>query len=102
MGIECFHEYEIDKKGCMEKQKNAHLKPEGSTHTHTHTNTHTHTHTQYIVILAIDKLNAQILESSVNLRTGRPPTGCDDIRCCIIKFDLLMMSTTVLETCRGI
>jgi len=23
-------------------------------------------------------------------------------RCCIIQFDLLMMSTTVLETCRGI
>ena len=27
---------------------------------------------------------------------------CDDTRCCIIQFDLLMMSTTVLETCRGI
>ena len=27
---------------------------------------------------------------------------CGDTRCCIIKFDLLMMSTTVLETCRGI
>jgi len=26
---------------------------------------------------------------------------CDDTRCCIIKFDLLMMSTIVLETCRG-
>ena len=32
----------------------------------------------------------------------RPPTECDDTRCCIIEFDLLMMSTTVLETCRGI
>jgi len=29
-------------------------------------------------------------------------TECDDTRCCIIQFDLLMMSTTVLETCRGI
>ena len=36
------------------------------------------------------------------VRTGRPPTECDDIRCCIIQFDLLMMSTTVFETCRGI
>ena len=26
----------------------------------------------------------------------------DDNRCCIIQFDLLMMSTTVLETCRGL
>ena len=38
----------------------------------------------------------------LNLRTGRPPTECDDARCRIIQFDLLMMSTTVLETCRGI
>ena len=28
--------------------------------------------------------------------------SCDDNRCCIMQFDLLMMSTTVLETCRGI
>ena len=27
---------------------------------------------------------------------------CDDIRCCIIQFELLMMSTTVLDICRGI
>ena len=27
--------------------------------------------------------------------------GCDDTRCCIIQFNLLMMSTIVLETCRG-
>ena len=27
---------------------------------------------------------------------------CHDTRCCIIKFVLLMMSTTVLETCTGI
>ena len=25
--------------------------------------------------------------------TGRPPTECDDTRCCIIQFDLLMIST---------
>jgi len=36
------------------------------------------------------------------LRTGRPPADYDDTRCCIIQFDLLMMSTTVIETCRGI
>jgi len=36
------------------------------------------------------------------VRTGRPPTERDDTRCCIIQFDLLMMSTIVLETCRGI
>jgi len=37
-----------------------------------------------------------------NLRTGLPPAEYDDTRCCIIQFDLLMMSTTVLEACRGI
>jgi len=42
------------------------------------------------------------LQSSLNLRTGQPPTVCDDTRCCIIQFVLLLMSTTVLETCRGI
>ena len=36
------------------------------------------------------------------VRIGRPPTECDDTRCCIIQFDLLMMRTTVLETCRGV
>ena len=36
------------------------------------------------------------------VRTGRPPAECDDTRCCIIQFDLLMMSTTVLETFIGI
>jgi len=34
--------------------------------------------------------------------TGRPPIVCDDARYCIIQFNLLMMSTRVLETCRGI
>jgi hypothetical protein len=31
------------------------------------------------------------------VRTGRPTTVCDDTRCCTIQFDLLMMSTTVIE-----
>ena len=96
MGNEYFNEHEIDNTGCMGKYKNAHLKPEGNTHTHTHT------HAQYIVILATDQLNAQILESSLNLRTGWPPTECGDTRCCIIQFYLLMMSIKMLETCRGI
>ena len=40
--------------------------------------------------------------SGAYLRTGRPPTDCDDTRCCITQFDRLIMSTTALETCRGI
>jgi len=35
------------------------------------------------------------------VRIGRPATECDNTRCCITQFDLLMMRT-VLETCRGI
>ena len=27
-----------------------------------------------------------VRRSSLNLRTGRPPTQCDDTRCCIIQF----------------
>ena len=42
------------------------------------------------------------LMSTLNLRIGRPPTVCDDTRCCIIQSDLQMMSTVVLETCTGI
>jgi len=34
--------------------------------------------------------------------TGQPPRECDDTRCCIIQFELLMMSTVVLKTCRRI
>ena len=44
----------------------------------------------------------RLRDSFLNLRTGRPTTDCDDTRCCIIQFDLVMISTTVLETCRGI
>jgi len=32
----------------------------------------------------------RLREDSLNLCTGRPPTECDDTRCCIIKFDLMM------------
>ena len=39
-------------------------------------------------------------DSALNLCTGRPPAECNDTRCCVIQFDHLMMSTTVLETCR--
>ena len=34
--------------------------------------------------------------------TGRPLTESDYIRCCINTIDLLMMSTCLLETCRGL
>jgi hypothetical protein len=40
--------------------------------------------------------------SGAQVSNGRPPTECDVRRCCIIQFDLLMISTTVLETSRGI
>ena len=44
----------------------------------------------------------RLREDSTELRNGRPPTECDDTRCCVTQFDLLMMSTTVLKTCTGI
>ena len=44
----------------------------------------------------------RLRESSLNLCTGRPPTGCDDTRCCIIKFWLPDDEHIVLETCTGI
>ena len=28
----------------------------------------------------------RVKDVSLNLRTGRPPTDCDDTRCCIIQF----------------
>ena len=28
----------------------------------------------------------RLREDSLNLRTGQPPTECDDTRCCIIQF----------------
>ena len=41
-----------------------------------------------------DRASLVLNQPSLNLRTGRPPTECDDTICCIIyNFDLLMMST---------
>ena len=54
------------------------------------------------IVFSVSDRPARILrEESVNLCTGQPPTDCDDTRCCIIQFELLMMSTTLLERCRG-
>ena len=39
--------------------------------------------------------------SSLNLRTRRPPTECDDTRGCIIQFWTLDDEHMVFETCRG-
>jgi len=36
-----------------------------------------------------------------NLCTEQPPKDSDDTRCCVNTIVLLKMSTTVLETCRG-
>ena len=40
-------------------------------------------------------------KSSLNLRTGRPPTKCDDTRSFIIQFLPPDDEHIVLETCRG-
>jgi len=40
-------------------------------------------------------------ESCLNLHTGRPSTGVTITDAAQYNSDLLMMSTTVLETCRG-
>ena len=40
--------------------------------------------------------------SSHNLCTEQSPTESDDTRCCTNTTVLLKMSTTVLETCRGV
>jgi len=40
--------------------------------------------------------------SSLNLRTGRPPTGVTIPGALLYNFDLLMMSKIVFETCIGI
>ena len=42
------------------------------------------------------------VETSLNLCTGRPPTGVMIPDALSHNFNRLMMSTTVLETCRGI
>ena len=48
-----------------------------------------------------------IASGIITIVGGRPVHGmatyrCEDTRCCIIQFYLLMMSTTVLETCKGV
>jgi len=53
-----------------------------------------------VVLLAGAQVESEL--TSLNLRTGRPSTESDNTRCCIIQFDLLMISTIVLETCTGI
>ena len=40
--------------------------------------------------------------SALNLCTGRPPTECDDTRCCIIQFLPPDDEDVVLETCTGV
>ena len=44
----------------------------------------------------------QVEHELFDLHTVRPLTGIDYTRCCINTFDLLMMSTCFLETCRGL
>ena len=43
----------------------------------------------------------RLREDSSNLCTEQSPKDSDDIRCCANTIVLLKMSTTVLETCRG-
>ena len=54
-----------------------------------------------MIIIRRSNCIIQHLVSSHSVR-GRPVRECDDTRCCIIQFDLLMMITTVLETCTRI
>jgi len=75
-----------------------------------------HLHVSSTVVLIIRRSKFYYTASDIVTRVGdrlvrslrgdsvhrKATYRCDDIRCCIIKFDLLMMSTTVLETCRGI
>ena len=44
----------------------------------------------------------QVEQFLLDLHTGRPLTERDYTRCCIDTIDLLMMSTCLLETCRGL
>ena len=53
--------------------------------------------------LGVKRLITKIIlsQSSPNLCKGRPPAGVTIPDAVQYNFDLLMMSTTVLETCRG-
>jgi len=44
----------------------------------------------------------QVEQFLLYLHTGQPLTESDYTRCCINTIDLLMMSTRLLETCRGL
>jgi len=44
----------------------------------------------------------QVEEFLLDLHNRRPLTEVDYTRCCINIIDLLMMSTCLLETCRGL
>ena len=44
----------------------------------------------------------QVEQFLLDLHTGLPLTESDYTRCCINTIDLLMMSTCLLETCRGL
>ena len=48
------------------------------------------------------KSGMQVEQGLLDLHTGRPLTERDYTRCCISTFHLLMMSTCLLETCRGV
>jgi len=44
----------------------------------------------------------QVEQFLLDLHTGRPLTESDYTRCCINTIYLLMMSTCLRETCRGL
>ena len=44
----------------------------------------------------------QVEQLLLDLHIGQPLTENDYTRCCINTIDLLMMSTCLLETCRGL
>ena len=61
----------------------------------------------YVLIIRRSKLDYTVsgiitpVGGSLNLRTGRPPTKCDDTRYCIIQFRPPDDEHIVLETFRG-
>ena len=55
-----------------------------------------------IVILCKWPSSMQVEQKLLDLHTGRPLTESDYTRCCINTIDLMMMSTCLLEKCRGL
>ena len=53
-------------------------------------------------IITLCKWPSGMQVEQLDLHTGRPLTESDYSRCCINTTDLLMMSTCLLETCRGL